>query len=99
MLREAAMSQKRHEKVCYGGSYLAAGAAGFPWSFLKAGISAEDGAKFHLHICQKQLQFINCGRLLSVVWIGAGISVTFTTKLVKLQGSFWAEEVGLTEKV
>jgi len=30
MLREAAMSQKRHKKVCYGGSYLATQAAGFP---------------------------------------------------------------------
>lgn len=30
MLREAAVSQKRPERVCYGGSYLATQAAGFP---------------------------------------------------------------------
>lgn len=46
MLKEAAMSQKRHEKVCYGGSYLATQAAGFPWSFRKTKISAEDTGCF-----------------------------------------------------
>lgn len=31
-------------------------------------------SKFHLHICNKQFQFINCGRLLPGVWDGAETS-------------------------
>lgn len=48
------------------------------WSCLKTEISAGDtsasSARFHLHICEKQFQFINCGRLLPGVWVGAGAS-------------------------